>query len=155
MDDGEPSTGSSCSSGGGGGGNWTNEKHMNFLNSMEATFVRTMLIENNNSSSLHRHHLRLDRYLPDSLESTLDSAESRRQKKNSPIGAAASSDSVGSRSIMGSGVERKRSRRLAMASSQTRTQNIQTSNSPSNDQVVPQLDKRSGDKDERDPRRAC
>ncbi|CAI0546923.1 unnamed protein product [Linum tenue] len=153
MDDGEPSTGSSCSS---GGGNWTNEKHMNFLNSMEATFVRTMLIENNNSSSLHRrHHLRLDRYLPDSLESTLDSAESRRQK-SSPIGAAASSDSsVGSRSIMGSGVERKRSRRLAMSSSQTRTQNIQTSNSPSNDQVVPQLDKRSGDKDERDPRRAC
>ncbi|CAI0403422.1 unnamed protein product [Linum tenue] len=58
---------------------------------MEATFVRTMLFENQNSSFHRRHHhLRLDRCLPDSLESTLDSAKSRRQKK-SPIGSAATS----------------------------------------------------------------
>ncbi|CAL1371283.1 unnamed protein product [Linum trigynum] len=149
MDDGEPSTGSSCNS---GGGNWTNEKHVNFLNSMEATFVRTMLIENHSSSfhRRHHHHLRLDRCLPDSLESTLDSAKSRRQKK-SPIGSAAtSSDSVGSRSKLRWRNGHKKSRRSTMSSSHTRNHNTQTSNSSSHDQVVPQLDKKSGDKDERD-----
>ena len=45
---------------------WTDEKHVHFLNSMEACFVRTML-ENNG-----RYNQRLDRHLPDSSESTLD-----------------------------------------------------------------------------------
>uniref|UniRef100_A0A2P2KX08 Uncharacterized protein MANES_14G027400 n=1 Tax=Rhizophora mucronata TaxID=61149 RepID=A0A2P2KX08_RHIMU len=55
---------------------WTNEKHVHFLNSMEASFVRTML-ENNT------RWLRLDRYLPDSSESTLDlKSDQRRTKKH-------------------------------------------------------------------------
>ncbi|GMJ13563.1 hypothetical protein HRI_005025500 [Hibiscus trionum] len=45
---------------------WTEEKHVNFLNSMEAWFVRTML-ENDD-----RFNLRLDRHLPDTFDSTLD-----------------------------------------------------------------------------------
>ncbi|KAG4182363.1 hypothetical protein ERO13_A09G040765v2 [Gossypium hirsutum] len=49
------------------GESWTEEKHVHFLNSMEAWFVRTML-ENND-----RYTLRLDRHLPDTCESTLDS----------------------------------------------------------------------------------
>ncbi|KAB2016849.1 hypothetical protein ERO13_D08G111600v2 [Gossypium hirsutum] len=45
---------------------WTEEKHVHFLNSMEAWFVRTMLQSND------RYNLRLDRHLPDSSDSTLD-----------------------------------------------------------------------------------
>ncbi|XWS61135.1 hypothetical protein CRYUN_Cryun07bG0099500 [Craigia yunnanensis] len=41
---------------------WTDEKHVNFLNSMEAWFVHTML-ENKD-----RYNLRLDRHLPDSSD---------------------------------------------------------------------------------------
>lgn len=59
---------------------WTNEKHLHFLNSMEATFVRTML-ENNG------RHLRLDRYLPDSSESTLDlKSQTQGRKKHTTSG---------------------------------------------------------------------
>ncbi|KAK7314997.1 hypothetical protein VNO77_33529 [Canavalia gladiata] len=47
---------------------WTDEKHVHFLNSMEASFVCTML-ENTHH---HRHFLRLDRHLPDTSDSTLD-----------------------------------------------------------------------------------
>ncbi|CAN1158852.1 hypothetical protein LINPERPRIM_LOCUS12083 [Linum perenne] len=131
---------------------WTNEKHLSFLNSLEATFVRTMLIENNyNSSSTGRRHrrhsydhdLRLDRYLPDSLESTLDSASYRQRK--SPAAAA---DMVGSRSKMGGTSDhQKRSRRfsLSLSRNNTRAQNSQNINS-SHDQVVPQLTTRTKDK---------
>ncbi|GFY83233.1 hypothetical protein Acr_03g0001190 [Actinidia rufa] len=52
---------------------WTNERHMHYLSSMEASFVRTML-ENNG------HVLRLDRTLPDSSESTLDLKLDRRRR---------------------------------------------------------------------------
>ncbi|XP_052874205.1 uncharacterized protein LOC108452619 isoform X3 [Gossypium arboreum] len=45
---------------------WTEEKHVHFLNSMEAWFVRTMLQSND------RYNLRLNRHLPDSSDSTLD-----------------------------------------------------------------------------------
>ncbi|XWS37792.1 hypothetical protein CRYUN_Cryun19dG0075700 [Craigia yunnanensis] len=45
---------------------WTDEKHVHFLNSMEACFVNTMLKNNG------RYNLRLDRHVPDSSESTLD-----------------------------------------------------------------------------------
>ncbi|TYH98225.1 hypothetical protein ES332_A12G294600v1 [Gossypium tomentosum] len=60
---------------------WTDEKHVRFLNSMEAWFVRTML-ENNDL-----YHLRLDRHLPDCSESTLDckqhNVQSRRKHASS------------------------------------------------------------------------
>ncbi|PPD70545.1 hypothetical protein GOBAR_DD32585 [Gossypium barbadense] len=60
---------------------WTDEKHVRFLNSMEAWFVRTML-ENNDL-----YHRRLDRHLPDSSESTLDckrhNVQSRRKHASS------------------------------------------------------------------------
>lgn len=47
-------------------GYWTDEKHVQFLNSMEASFVRAMFQSNS-------HPLpRLDRYLPDTSDSTLD-----------------------------------------------------------------------------------
>ncbi|XP_065868610.1 uncharacterized protein [Euphorbia lathyris] len=59
-------------------GQWTNEKHLHFLNSMEAAFVHTMLEDNGRS-------LRLDRYMPDSSESTLD-LKSQRPKKQSISG---------------------------------------------------------------------
>ncbi|KAK3220764.1 hypothetical protein Dsin_014734 [Dipteronia sinensis] len=54
---------------------WTDERHLHFLKSMEASFVHTML-ENNNG---RRRHLRLDRQLPDTSDSTLD------LKKHKPI----------------------------------------------------------------------
>lgn len=50
---------------------WTNERHVNFLNSMEASFVRTIL-QNNVSAPL-------DRYIPDSSESTLDHMNNQRR----------------------------------------------------------------------------
>jgi hypothetical protein len=56
-------------------GSWTNEKHVRFLNTMEASFVRAMF-ENNDDDQI----LRLDRYLPDSSESTLDLKKQRRKK---------------------------------------------------------------------------
>ncbi|QHO43952.1 hypothetical protein HN51_009438 [Arachis hypogaea] len=47
---------------------WTQEKHMQFLNTIEASFVRTML-----QNSIHRRRfLRLDRHLPDAFDSTLN-----------------------------------------------------------------------------------
>ncbi|MFS7969384.1 hypothetical protein Hanom_Chr09g00808541 [Helianthus anomalus] len=46
---------------------WTNERHLNFLKSVEASFVRTML--GNRDGGL----LSMDRRVPDSCDSTLDS----------------------------------------------------------------------------------
>ncbi|KAM0034232.1 putative cold-regulated protein [Helianthus debilis subsp. tardiflorus] len=46
---------------------WTNERHLIFLKSVEASFVRTML--GNGDGGL----LLLDRRVPDSCDSTLDS----------------------------------------------------------------------------------
>ncbi|KAG2401551.1 hypothetical protein LR48_Vigan02g213500 [Vigna angularis] len=68
---------------------WTDEKHLHFLNTMEASFVRTML---HHYAVLSSHSpLRLDRYLPDTSESTLDSKPNRRPKKH----ASAPPDSMG------------------------------------------------------------
>ncbi|XP_073032021.1 uncharacterized protein [Primulina eburnea] len=53
---------------------WTNERHVHFLNSMEDTFVRTMF------ESDSRYNPRLDRYLPDTLESTEDLVRERRRR---------------------------------------------------------------------------
>ena len=75
---------------------WTNERHLDFLSSMEETFVRNMMESHTHHRMLinaaphrgaahHHHHrrrhhhlvhrlenLRLDRYVPDISESTLD-----------------------------------------------------------------------------------
>ncbi|KAK7270506.1 hypothetical protein RIF29_23701 [Crotalaria pallida] len=63
---------------------WTEEKHVHFLNTMEASFVTTML-----------HRYRLDRHLPDTSDSTLDSkppsSNHNNNKKHAP---SSSSDSV-------------------------------------------------------------
>ncbi|KAK7858080.1 hypothetical protein CFP56_014471 [Quercus suber] len=64
-------------------GSWTNEKHVLFLNSMEASFVRTMFDNNNNNNNSYNNNdpiLRLDRYLPDSSDSTLDLKKHRNKK---------------------------------------------------------------------------
>nr|XP_010919271.1 uncharacterized protein LOC105043427 [Elaeis guineensis] len=67
--------------GSGDGGPWTEERHSSFLNWMEESFVRRMLAGADFQASCstacncrrRRHHLPLDRYLPDSAtESTRD-----------------------------------------------------------------------------------
>lgn len=67
---------------------WTNERHLDFLKSVEASFVRTML-----ENSDDRVFLPMDRYLPDSCESTLDSKRmttaptgAKRRKRHFPAG---------------------------------------------------------------------
>eukprot|EP00262_Sarcandra_glabra_P007293 TRINITY_DN20004_c0_g3_i2.p1 TRINITY_DN20004_c0_g3~~TRINITY_DN20004_c0_g3_i2.p1 ORF type:complete len:113 (-),score=4.51 TRINITY_DN20004_c0_g3_i2:378-716(-) len=65
-------------------GLWTNEKHISFLNWMEASFVRRML-ENDDRSSLtyaHGDHPPLDRVLPDCADSTVDFTNERNRRKN-------------------------------------------------------------------------
>ncbi|XP_050914561.1 uncharacterized protein LOC127129408 isoform X2 [Lathyrus oleraceus] len=51
---------------------WTDQKHVNYLNTMEAIFVRTMFQNKTSFSNHNRPILRLDRHLPDTSESTLD-----------------------------------------------------------------------------------
>ncbi|XP_038882735.1 uncharacterized protein LOC120073889 isoform X2 [Benincasa hispida] len=103
---------------------WTNEKHMHFLNSMEASFVQSMF-ENRNH---HRRRLRLDRHLPDTADSTLDSPQKDDTKNH-----ATSAVRINGRSS-------RRSRRISSLP-HTSTQ----------DQVVPQIEKRAvEDEDERD-----
>ncbi|XP_021289822.1 uncharacterized protein LOC110420773 isoform X2 [Herrania umbratica] len=104
---------------------WTNEKHVHFLNSVEAWFVHTML-ENDG-----RHNLRLDRHLPDSSESTLDCKQNQTRKKH------ATSDFIGVTRSKMKGRPDKRSRRPPSKPQDS-----------SQDQVVPQIDNRTGDKDE-------
>lgn len=48
-------------------GQWTNERHVNFLNSMEASFVQSMLQKKGGNGVPP-----LDRYLPDTSDSTQD-----------------------------------------------------------------------------------
>ncbi|RDX58812.1 hypothetical protein CR513_61951, partial [Mucuna pruriens] len=67
---------------------WTDEKHLHFLNTMEASFVNTML---HRYGVVSTHSLRLDRYLPDTSESTLDSKPNRRPKKHASSGTRSSS----------------------------------------------------------------
>ncbi|XP_027110350.1 uncharacterized protein LOC113763262 [Coffea eugenioides] len=119
MDDSNTATrknnGSSC-----GGGSpswwWTDERHVRFLNSIEASFVRAMFDHNNNASNRRQcHSLRLDRPLPDCFDSTLDVGKDRRRRHSiSTSDAAEYSSSVRTD---------KKSRRLS-----------------SHDQVVPQLE---------------
>ncbi|CAO2838880.1 unnamed protein product [Amaranthus hypochondriacus] len=58
---------------------WTNQKHSDFLRVMEKRFVRNMLKNTNqntknNHNIVHHTNSRLDRFVPDISESTLDSA---------------------------------------------------------------------------------
>ncbi|KAG5133939.1 hypothetical protein JHK82_025127 [Glycine max] len=102
---------------------WTDEKHVHFLNSMEASFVRTMLQnEGNSNSSTTRYSLRLDRYLPDTSESTLDLKPNSRCHRT--VKHHAPSDSMG-----------PTTRRTRI-----RTRSSQPYNS-SEDQVVPQVER--------------
>ncbi|KAI3757612.1 hypothetical protein L6452_05154 [Arctium lappa] len=62
---------------------WTNDRHLHFLKSVEASFVRTILEHGGGRRLL----LRMDRYLPDSCESTLDSKTTictKRRKRHFP-----------------------------------------------------------------------
>ncbi|KAJ6764402.1 hypothetical protein OIU74_023313 [Salix koriyanagi] len=107
---------------------WTDEKHLHFLKSMEASFVRTFLESNG-------RFLRLDRYLPDSSESTLDLKSQRRKKHGAP---------VGSLRIRMEGRVGKRSTR--------RSASHHKHYEPSQDQMVPQIENggSSDHKDEKD-----
>ncbi|PIN11923.1 hypothetical protein CDL12_15466 [Handroanthus impetiginosus] len=53
---------------------WTNERHLHFLNSMEASFVRTLF------ETKHRC-LPLDRYIPDTSDSTEDLGKDGRRRR--------------------------------------------------------------------------
>ncbi|KAK9292050.1 hypothetical protein L1049_020004 [Liquidambar formosana] len=89
---------------------WTNEKHLRFLNFMEASFVKTMFETNG-------HHLPLDRYVPDSSESTQDLKIHRRKKH-----------------VTSAGVLKSRSRHDSMTDRKTRRLSSQPYNH-SQDQV--------------------
>ncbi|KAL0548643.1 hypothetical protein IC582_013098 [Cucumis melo] len=105
------------------GPSWTNEKHMHFLNSMEASFVRSMF-----QNRAHRRRLRLDRLLPDTADSTLDSPLNH--TKNHPTSGSARMN----------GRSTRRSRRTSSPPY-----------SSTQDQVVPQMEKIAvEDEDERD-----
>ncbi|KAG6746460.1 hypothetical protein POTOM_051000 [Populus tomentosa] len=144
---------------------WTNEEHLHFLQSMEASFVRTML-ENNGPL------LRLDRYLPDSSESTLD-LKSQRKKKHGTPGRRKMSNSLaeGGKCGLTNGPKQGKCIEYALEDfcwddvvgpSRTRMEGRVDKRStrrfsshhkhydPSQDQVVPQADIRTNDKDERD-----
>ncbi|XP_022879024.1 uncharacterized protein LOC111396752 [Olea europaea var. sylvestris] len=92
---------------------WTNERHTDFLNSMEASFVRTMF---------EGQISRLDRYIPDTTESTQDLGKERRRRySTSELN------------------RRKKDKRTRLLSSQ--------SDISSQDQVVPQVNNKRDDKE--------
>ncbi|KAM3320056.1 hypothetical protein P3S67_007256 [Capsicum chacoense] len=99
---------------------WTNERHVHFLNSIEASFVRAML-ENNNAAPI----LPLDRHLPDSTDSTLDTPKERRRRFST------------------SDIKMSSGSRIDVEKKTRRT----SSNISSQDQVVPQYKHGRGDKD--------
>ncbi|XP_020986825.1 uncharacterized protein LOC107466905 isoform X3 [Arachis duranensis] len=105
---------------------WTEERHVHFLNTMEASFVRTMLHRNGGDYYSGRWQLlRLDRHLPDSSESTLDSEESRNSKMKKKHEASPS----GPRSR----TEKRRSMRRRRRSSQLHISSME-------EQVVPEIE---------------
>ncbi|XP_021648902.2 uncharacterized protein LOC110641481 isoform X1 [Hevea brasiliensis] len=139
-------------------GPWTNEKHLHFLNSMEAAFVRTML-ENNGRL------LRLDRYLPDSAESTLDlKSQSQRRKKHTTSAVVQTNHkksidnaeyAIG-RYFCGDRIVGPTPRTRVADRSDKRPRRLSSqSHDPSQDQVVPQIENSAGDKGESDPPNAA
>ncbi|KAF5187639.1 hypothetical protein FRX31_022771 [Thalictrum thalictroides] len=119
---------------------WTNEKHVNYLNSMEASFVRKMLEKNDARSMLTyttsaHHHAPLDRYLPDSFESTCDSSSRTNRKKE--IKSTKISTAKDGRNNNNNNNEKRMRRRWCSSRPYGVTQ----------DQVVPQIGNSKSDKD--------
>ncbi|XP_047323847.1 skp1-protein-hydroxyproline N-acetylglucosaminyltransferase-like [Impatiens glandulifera] len=124
--------------GGGGGGkkgswesnafSWTNEKHIHYLNSMEASFVRAAFGGGGDVN------LRLDRDLPDTSDSTLD------MKKNINNNNNNNNNNERRRRHSTSGVVdrsyERRNRRPSSSSELIKNNN----NISSQDQVVPQME---------------
>ncbi|XWS50561.1 hypothetical protein CRYUN_Cryun12cG0097300 [Craigia yunnanensis] len=105
---------------------WTDEKHVHFLNSMEAWFVHTML-ENNS-----RYNLRLDRHVPDSSESTLDCKHNIQKRKKNATSGSPAVDFISTTRSKVKGRPDKRSRRPSSQPHES-----------SHDQVVPQIEDRT------------
>ncbi|KAL9237288.1 hypothetical protein vseg_011857 [Gypsophila vaccaria] len=136
---------------------WTNERHSNFLSSMEASFVRSMFekkVDNNNNNNHNNfndnnniingngngksnsnnnesnnntsYNSRLDRFVPDIAESTLD----LQSRKFTPPGAIVRVLEP----VMSFGITSQRHRPQARSSK------------ASFDQVVPQVEDRVGGK---------
>ncbi|XP_011076199.1 uncharacterized protein LOC105160499 [Sesamum indicum] len=97
---------------------WTNERHVHFLNSMEASFVHTMFESNGRLPPL-------DRYLPDTSDSTEDLCKERRRRHSA------------SDIVVSSGRTEKKTRILSCQKS-------------SQDQVVPQFQNERDNKDKDD-----
>ncbi|XXG67193.1 hypothetical protein AAC387_Pa06g0596 [Persea americana] len=103
------------------GGSWTDEKHLSFLNWMEASFVKRMHERDDQPSLTYAAvdgHLPLDRFLPDGSDSTVD-FQNRRPNINEKKTQA--NDHDGARRATNGRRERKR-------------------RNGSQDQVVPQLE---------------
>ncbi|XP_051138467.1 uncharacterized protein LOC127256480 isoform X2 [Andrographis paniculata] len=114
--------------GGGSIWHWTNERHVRFLNNMEASFVESMFGGGGNggAAAAVAPPPPLDRYLPDTAESTQDLAKERRTRH-------CTASASGSRGRM-----------------DKKTRNFSCQKS-SQDQVVPQVDiRRNDDKDNDD-----
>lgn len=132
---------------------WTNERHLSFLSSMEETFVRNMMESHTHRMLInaaadggaahhhhrrrrhHHHHLvhrlespRLDRYVPDISESTLDLQTAKNSSRSVRI-----SDQVG-----------RSGRRHRERPPTSHPYKI------SLDQVVPHAGDNAGDKDEKE-----
>ncbi|KAJ8633634.1 hypothetical protein MRB53_026970 [Persea americana] len=103
-------------------GSWTNEKHISFLNWMEASFVKRML----KNDDFVDGDARLDRYLPDSAESTLDFDCGRSRRR-----------------VHGKRGSEERRRRDVVR---------ETSSRPDHDQVVPQMENMKCKRTEREAR---
>ncbi|KAL9237289.1 hypothetical protein vseg_011857 [Gypsophila vaccaria] len=112
---------------------WTNERHSNFLSSMEASFVRSMFekkVDNNNNNNHNNfndnNNIINDRFVPDIAESTLD----LQSRKFTPPGAIVRVLEP----VMSFGITSQRHRPQARSSK------------ASFDQVVPQVEDRVGGK---------
>ncbi|XP_077248537.1 uncharacterized protein LOC143888112 [Tasmannia lanceolata] len=118
-------------------GFWTDEKHISFLNRIEALFVQSMLQNDPRCSSLtyaHRLHPPLDRYLPDTAESTLDFKNTRHDRLEIHV-----KREIGETKVSGYVRSNKKTRRSSPPSYNA-----------SQDQVVPELGIKKGDKDEKE-----
>ncbi|XP_010255484.1 PREDICTED: uncharacterized protein LOC104596144 [Nelumbo nucifera] len=113
-------------------GFWTNEKHVKFLNSIEAAFVQTMLENGGCSLLMYATDLRLplDRYLPDSSESTRDLESKKKTRK--PVHFHHDLAQPNITNVVSSDVNAQRRSSQPYDASQ--------------DQVVPQIGDRKGDK---------
>ncbi|KAL1816424.1 uncharacterized protein LOC108222086 isoform X1 [Daucus carota subsp. sativus] len=97
---------------------WTNERHVDYLNSMEASFVRSML-----------NSLPKNRDVPDGSDSTLDHRTTPRARRYSTSGT----------NITSSRIHILESTRVK---SDKRTRRLRPCNAPTQDQVVPQYEGR-------------